>query len=382
MDDELVLKITASVDDAEVKKLREQLKTIQDDFRKKSIDLGIDAKVSPTTKLPQAQKDVKDTLGRSQRILEDIAKSVKPSAGKKEPQEDKIGLPPQAEGMSNMAKVGIAAGATVSILSLVKDLFDKATKMVDARIAEDVKLDTLATQTGKTKKELFLLGEQAKLTNTSLDAIVNQQKNFSKEMMTGLSPEKAQYAVALGINLEQLFNASNGDIDSFLKKLYTKINERTKSLPAFARSNIMESFGFTPELQRANKYINRSDTRSSAASIFDKATKGGEIPLRSAEQTQQERLSFGTQEGMKAAMERQIASTDVAIQSALKYIEFKTDLVEITAATVNIVDKGVKKVGDFIKNNEKNIAPFSNMLNSFFGKDNLNSDAAKVTGGK
>ncbi len=363
--DELVLKIGVDVDSEKLKKLREEIKDFQDKASKNGIKLGIGTSAQGATVGPS--DSIKEILAKSAKSLEEILKLQKKDEVKKGRETDaekkkKSSLIPLVNDISNLtpakalggavgggigalggnAKFGAELGVTLAsvIIDLLKSTFDKATKLVDARLTEDLHFDQLSLQTGKSKESLFQLSQQARIAGTTLDALVGTQQKFTSELLHGIDPIKAQWFALTGINIKDEFLKSGGDTEKLTQSLFQKLDKQLDYLPPAIKANVLGEVGYSAEQQLARRYLYNNQNIQTAKDITNTASANGTVPFKTADQSFDERRRFRGAEGRRGAAERRLATLQPAVEAAIQYAEFKASFVDIIADTVNIVAKG------------------------------------------
>ncbi len=381
--DELVLKVGVQVDAEQLKKLREEIKKMQDEAAKTAAGLGIKAGSSSSSGgspgTGSFSNEILNVLRKSNDDLKSIVSLLKKQAKdkppkipkltteeKKEKLDKKKGFAPFVQDISKMNKTqivgggvggGIGAmlgnaglgaeigsavlGATVGVFDMLKSTFEGVTAVFQKRLEEDIHFDKLSMATGKTREELALLSEQARLSAYSLDALVQSNLNFADEMITGISPQKAQIMMALGINPNALNFQAGGDPAKVKQMMFEQILEKMKGQPVAKISQIMRLEGFNIDEQYARSMMNDKDVKDRAHGIVNKATLNGTQPFLAHKKLREQNLSFTGYAAELAASKRAAATTKVAEEMAMKTMEVKAGIMNVVAkGAVNISTLG------------------------------------------
>lgn len=391
--DELVLKVGVQVDSEQLKKLRDEIKKMQTDSAKGAAGLGLIGGTANqsgggssnygselTNILKKSSSDLASILSllkkeykeesNSPENLGNIGKGLSVKNKKA-----KSGLIPFVQDLSHMSgkqivggTVGAGVGAAFGnaalgaelggpILAMVTGVFDMlknsftgVTEVFQKRLEEDIHFDKLGMATGKTREDLALLSEQARLSAYSLDALVQSNQSFADEMITGISPQKAQLMMALGINPNALMFQAGGDPAQAKQLMFEQIIKSMKGQPAAKVSQILRLQGFGIDEQYARSMMNDKDVRERAKGIVSKATLNGTQPFLTHSKLREQNLSFTGYAAEAAASKRAAATSKAAEIAAMKTME-------VTAGIMNVIANGAVTISTLGESFENAITP-------------------------
>lgn len=435
-----VIKVGAEIDSDDLKKIREQLKSLQNEARQNATKLGLSTSstsgTSPTDPNGGSySSEIASILAMSQKTLLEIAATLKNQVTKvtkisddeksdrkkqreerkkiklekdKEKQDAKNnkGIAPFVQDVSKLsapqligggigAGIGALAGRGIAgansgaaigsflaqVFSIIKDAAKQNKIEVFGRISEDFHFAQLNYQTNQSVKSLHILDEKLKLTGESLQNLVDTSIGLSTELLTGLSPVKTQLLMALGGNpmdfVQKMMKNPIGATQDLIKQINKSVSNE---LPG-ARNAVAAGFGISPSLLFSGK--NQSTAVNSEVDKIIKAMEdNGKVLLRTVPAIVAEYIRMETSERTLAAKERLSNTLEPNITAAFKFVEAQIAIQDVKNMTVMSVGElnipGIfNKIGDSFK---ENIPTKAKVLMDFAGTI-LGSDSAPAKAG-
>lgn len=394
--EELVLKIGVEVEDESLKRLRDQVKKLQEDGQKNAIKLGYSLsnefvgpqrpEVSGFSSQSMAgannySKEILAALTLSEKYLYEILninksdhekKQRKTDSEKKIEAEEARDLFPFVNDVSNLNKGGLAGGILgggagaafgfgggaaggaqqgaayggliYKILGSLKDVFEGVSKKFESQLNENLQFDIIRRQTGMTSEQIYKLGQQAKIAGSSLQEIIDSNQSLANELIGGISPEKAQLTMALNIDPQELLIKSNGDVAKLKQMWFERTQKALEGAnPAF-KTAYLNIAGFSAEEANARNYLYRPENKKAAQALLNQATLNNKVPFRNPEENFQDRTQYyAAQQKAAAAARAGLTAGGVAKGVAIDTMEVEAGIVNIGATTVNFLgEKGAE----------------------------------------
>ena len=413
--DETVIKISAQLDQEDVKNIRGQLKELQGQGKQNAINLGfVGNEATNKTPLKQIQQitanntsigDSKvsasnDALNKTRKDLDEMLKIAKKedlqktrltdkalseSEGKSEalvpvpkkkikvlePDEAVGSILEKLGGALTSASAAAALGGPIAIgiaaLALgVKEFFDKSASIFDKRLQEDFQLAIVQQQLGKTPNEAYAFTQRVQLAGGNPQAIEQGAESFQDELLHGLSPVKAQLYAQAGIDLQQEFLKGQDDPIKFRETLFKKLKEKTDKYhrPAL-QGSILRLAGFTNEEQRTFQNYSNPLVIAKANELTKKATGGTKTgELNDLSKTVLDSVDFKGTVLATAAAQRARSQSPAGKSQALSGVK-------IDAATANIVAQGDIYISGASDKFNKNVESAKKQAEQQYGFDDV-----------
>lgn len=387
--DELIFKVGVKVDDDQLKRLREEIKRLQEDGSKNAINLGINAgHTGSTSAFSSSQSNILDSysdeiaasLVLSEKHLNDMLSILKDDKTRKTRKTDAesegrnknlegpipfvnnvmnsnvgslaggaVGAVGGAIAGGNViagAQIGSAIGGLVQkFFGIAKEKIEAVSKLFDQRLTEDIHFRQLSQQTGMLPEQLYKLGVQAKLAGTSLEEVVSSNQRLSDELIGGIDDKKAQLLMALNINPREALLSSGGNVAKLNQTIFERASKATSNLPAAFRTSALNLLGYSPEEQTSRRYLYRKDVSNRAQQSLNIATNNGKTPFETGDKLEKTILDFmGAEQDFLASIRSALTTGNIAQTLSTGLMQVKAETVQLIVGAVDDIMGLGKKV--------------------------------------